>query len=71
MLREALRLTRYWQNAALAEGQLVFNCSTTEQQWEVHASVQGRELFQEGAAIAVAMSRKTTDRGETDDAHQW
>jgi hypothetical protein len=56
---------------AVAEGQLVFDCSTTQQEWQVHANVLGRETFQPGPARAVAMARTTTDRGETDDAHQW
>jgi hypothetical protein len=56
---------------AVAEGELVFDCSTAQQQWQVHANVLGRETFQPGTARAVAMARTTTNRGETDDANQW
>jgi hypothetical protein len=45
-------------------------CTGVSQQWEVHAAPQGREVFTEGDATVVASAR-TTDRGETDDAHQW
>jgi hypothetical protein len=56
---------------AVAEGQTFVDCSTTVQQWEVHAFTQGRETFSEGPATATALARTATDRGEHDDAHQW
>ena len=55
---------------AVAEGRTRFTCTGDTQPWEVHASTQGNETFQEGAATAVALGR-TTLRGDTDDAHQW
>ena len=55
---------------AVAEGRALINCTGSLQQWEVHASVQGSETFEEGPAVATALSR-TTDRGNTTDAHQW
>jgi hypothetical protein len=55
---------------AVAEGHTLLTCTGDTQQWEVHAATQGKETFQEGAATAVALGR-TTDRGDTTDAHQW
>ncbi len=55
---------------AVAKGHTRITCTGDIQQWEVHASTQGKETFQEGPATAVALAR-TTDRGDTDDAHQW
>jgi hypothetical protein len=55
---------------AVAEGRTLLTCTGNIQQWEVHASTQGKETFQEGPATAVAIAT-TTDRGNTDDAHQW
>ena len=55
---------------AVAEGRALITCTGGTQQWEVHASVQGRETFEEGPATAAALAR-TTDREETTDAHQW
>jgi hypothetical protein len=55
---------------AVAEGRTLITCTGNTQQWEVHASTQGNETFEEGPATAVAIAR-TTDRGETTDAHQW
>ena len=55
---------------AVAEGRTLITCTGDTQQWEVFASTQGNETFQEGPATAVALAR-TTDRGDTDDAHQW
>ena len=55
---------------AVAEGRSLVTCTGNTQQWEVHASTQGNETFEEGPATAVAIAR-TTDRGETTDAHQW
>jgi hypothetical protein len=56
---------------AVAEGQAFIDCSTTVQQWEVHAFTQGRETFAEGPAAAVAVARTATGHGEFDDSHQW
>lgn len=55
---------------AVAEGRTLINCTGDIQQWEVHASTQGKETFEEGPATAVGVAR-TTARGETTDAHQW
>ena len=57
---------------AVAEGRTVITCTGegNPQQWEVHAATQGKESFQEGPATAVGLAR-TTDRGDTTDAHQW
>ena len=55
---------------AVAEGRTLITCTGGTQQWEVHASVQGNETFEEGPATAAALAR-TTDRGQTTDAHQW
>ena len=56
---------------ALAEGQIFVDCSTTVQQWEVHAFAQGKETFAEGPATATALARTAIGHGESDDAHQW
>ena len=57
---------------AVAEGLTRITCigEGDIQQWEVHASTQGKATFQDGAATAVAIGR-TTLRGATTDAHQW
>ena len=55
---------------ALAEGDTLLFCTGDTQHWEVRASTRGNETFQEGPATAVAVAR-TSDRGVTDDAHQW
>ena len=55
---------------AVAEGRTIDTCTGGAQQWEVDASTRGAETFEEGPATAVAVGR-TTDRGETTDAHQW
>ena len=55
---------------AVAQGRTRITCTGDTQQWEVHASTQGDETFQEGSATAVALGR-TTSHGETTDAHQW
>jgi hypothetical protein len=59
---------------AVAEGRTLVTCTggdpTHPQQWEVHASVQDKETFEEGSATAVALDRTTT-QGDTTDAHQW
>jgi hypothetical protein len=51
----------------VAEAQTRITCTDASRQWEVHVS--SKERFQEGAATVVALAR-TTDRGNTDDAHQ-
>ena len=69
--RAYLRVTVTQQaTGAVAEGRILITCTGGTQQWEVHASVQGKETFEEGPATATALAR-TTDRGETTDAHQW
>ena len=55
---------------ALAEGDTLLTCAGDTQHWEVRASIRGNEIFQEGPATAVAVAR-TSNRGITDDAHQW
>ena len=55
---------------AVAEGRTLITCTGNIQQWEIHASTQGNETFQDGPATAVAIAR-TTSRGEATDAHQW
>jgi hypothetical protein len=55
---------------AEAEGRTRITCTGDTQQWEVHASTQGKETLQEGPATAVALAR-TSDRGDITDAHQW
>ena len=55
---------------AVSEGSALIACTADIQQWAVQASTQGNATFQEGPAVAVALAR-TTDRGNTDDAHQW
>jgi hypothetical protein len=55
---------------ALAEGRTLITCTGNTQQWEAHASTQGRETFEEGPAIAVAVAH-TSERGVTTDANQW
>jgi hypothetical protein len=56
---------------AVTEGQSFIECSTEIRQWEVRLPVHGRAAFQEGEAIAVALARTETNRGNSDDAHQW
>ena len=56
---------------ATAEGRTLVTCTGAIQQWEVHASIQSRETFQEGPATAVALGH-TTDQGDNiTDANQW
>jgi len=55
---------------AVAEGLGFITCSGTLQQWEVNAATIGDELFEEGAATAVALALPT-DRGAATDANQW
>jgi len=55
---------------AVAEGGTLVACTAAAQQWAIQASTQGQASFQEGPATAVAVAR-TTDRGRSDDAHQW
>jgi hypothetical protein len=42
--------------AAVAEGRTLITCTGNTQQWEVHASTQGNETFEEGPATAVCSS---------------
>jgi hypothetical protein len=58
------------ETGAMAEGHALVTCTGVNQQWELHVSTQGSELFQEGPATAVAIAR-TPDRGAVTDAHQW
>ncbi len=58
------------ETGAMAEGRTRITCTGDTQQWGVHASTHGKEAFQEGPATAVALAR-TSNRGETTDAHQW
>jgi hypothetical protein len=55
---------------AIAEGDTQLVSTGETQHWEIRASTRGSQTFQEGPATAVALGR-TTDRGVTDDAHQW
>jgi len=55
---------------AVAQGRTRLTYTGDTQQWEVHASTQSKETFEEGPATAVALGRTTT-RGEITDAHQW
>jgi hypothetical protein len=55
---------------AVAEGRAAFDCTGGTQQWEVRATVHGRDAFEEGPATAAALGR-TVDDGKVTDAHQW
>jgi hypothetical protein len=55
---------------AVAEGRAVFLGTGTTNQWELEATVEGRETFEAGPATAVAIAR-TVVRGRATDAHQW
>jgi hypothetical protein len=55
---------------AVAEGSVAFDLTGAVEQWDVHATTQGKATFQPGPATVVAMAR-TTSRGNTSDAHQW
>ena len=69
--RAHLRLTVTQRSTgAIAEGRTLVVCTGADQQWEVHASAQGRSAFEEGPATAVAVGR-TFDRRQATDAHQW
>jgi hypothetical protein len=69
--RMHLRLTVTQRaTGALAEGRTLALCTGADQQWELHASAQGKRAFAEGPAIAVAVARTFDRRGATD-AHQW
>ena len=56
---------------AVAEGRATITCTTTQQQWEVQASVQGKSTFEEGPATVVALGTSASGQGDADDAHQW
>ena len=55
---------------AVAAGRTRITCSGAVAQWEIHASTQSAERFQEGPATAVALARTANGAGITD-AHQW
>ena len=55
---------------AVAEGSVAFDATGAVEQWDVHATTQGKATFQPGPATAVGLAR-TTSRGATTDAHQW
>ena len=55
---------------AVAQGQTFLVMTGADQQWQIQASTQGNEKFEEGPAIAVAIPT-TSARGGTTDAHQW
>jgi hypothetical protein len=42
---------------AVAEGRTLVTCTGGIQQWEIHASAQGAETFEEGPATAAALAR--------------
>ena len=54
----------------MAAGETQMICTGETQQWEIRASAQGNQTFEEGPATAVAIAR-TSDRGVADDVHQW
>lgn len=56
---------------AVAAGRIFFPCTPTVQQWEVEVRARGKEIFEPGAATAVAVARTLVAGGESDDAHQW
>ena len=67
---------------AVAEGNTAFECSGEPQVWVVHATTQGKALFEPGAATAVGLARTVTrseheyrrkrpSRTVATDAHQW
>lgn len=69
--RASLRVTVTQRSTgAVAEGRALIICTGNTQQWEAHASTQGKETFEQGPAIAAAVAR-TTERGETTDTDQW
>ena len=55
---------------AIAEGRGIATCTGLTQQWDVNLEFQGREVFDDGPALAVAIAR-TTMHGVATDAHQW
>ena len=69
--RAFLRVTVTQRAAgAIAEGRGRVVCTGNNRQWEVHAATQGKEVFGEGPALAVAIAR-SADHGEITEAHQW
>ena len=56
---------------AIAEGQTVFECSTTLQQWRAVVHTRGKERFVPGQAVAVALGFGRGSTGVIEDAHQW
>ena len=55
---------------AVAAGRTRITCSGAVAQWQIHASAQGAERFQEGPVTAVALARTANGAGVAD-AHQW
>jgi hypothetical protein len=55
---------------AVATGRTRVTCSGAVAQWEIHASTQGAQRFQEGPATAVVLAR-TANSDDMTDAHQW
>jgi hypothetical protein len=56
---------------AIAEGEVRFTGTSSQQQWRVVAHTLGRATFEPGAATAVGLARTTSPRDEATDAHQW
>ena len=68
----ALRVTLTQRSTgAVAEGQIVFECSTNLQQWTVVANTRGQQRFEPGPAVAVALGHVRSSSGGSEDAHQW
>ena len=55
---------------ATAEGTTLVTCTDVIEQWSVDAVVKGKQGFEPGPAVAVAVAT-TVQRGTTSDAHQW
>jgi catalase (peroxidase I) len=58
------------ETGAIAEGHTLVRCSGDIRQWEVHATVRGAAVFQQGLATAAALAR-TSAHGDISDSHQW
>ena len=69
--RASLRVTVTQRTTgAVAEGHAILTGTGTTNQWEITATVEGRETFEAGPATAVAIAR-TSLHGHATDAHQW
>ena len=55
---------------ATAEGTTLVTCTEVNEPWTVDAVVKGKQGFEPGTAVAVAVAT-TVQRGTTSDAHQW